>query len=188
MGYTYVLLLWFTLWAPPATESHTWMFSKGRAWMQASTDKPFRARVTEAGAGTHVQFGPGQATVLRWAASHNNTFSLAVVSAADEAWFYHKDYYKMLDDYIDSAPDGSNEAVAKPRYHGAPGRCGYLNEATNTACAGGNCVKDLFSGELPKTHKDCTWGSCGANEIGREGGACVCGGFGDAGREGERGA
>ena len=77
------------------SNGHTWMFSKGRAWMQASLDAPFRARVTEAGQGTHVQLGPGQTTVLRWASSHNNTFSLAVISAADEEWFYHKDYYKV---------------------------------------------------------------------------------------------
>ena len=227
------------------SNGHTWMFSKGRAWMQASLDAPFRARVTEAGQGTHVQLGPGQTTVLRWASSHNNTFSLAVISAADEEWFYHKDYYKvralvhiyvvyyvrlvvegctsrplcpsfilshcsralrrpsglavpsavlltlpspatnthnrqitsttphnphirnahhrprpglhppthppnppthpptnkMLDDYIDSAPPGANEAVEKPRYHGAAGNSRYLNTKTNTACAGGRVAE-----------------------------------------------
>ena len=52
--------------------------------MQASLDKPYRARVTEAGQGTNAQFGPNQHMVVRWASSHNNTFSLAVVSAADQ--------------------------------------------------------------------------------------------------------
>lgn len=40
-----------------ATHAHTWMFSKGRAWMQASLDKPFRERVTAGGQGTHAQLG-----------------------------------------------------------------------------------------------------------------------------------
>ena len=37
-------------------------------------------------------------------------------NAADQDMFYRSDYYKMLDDYIDTAPAGSNEAIAKPRY------------------------------------------------------------------------
>lgn len=53
----------------------------GRAWMQASLSKPFRARVTTAGQGTHAQIGPNQHMIVRWASSHNNTFSLAVVAA-----------------------------------------------------------------------------------------------------------
>ena len=48
---------------------------------QASLDKPFRARVTAAGQGTNAQFGPNQHMIVRWASSHNNTFSLAVVAA-----------------------------------------------------------------------------------------------------------
>lgn len=79
------------------------MFSKGRAWMQASLDKPFRERITAAGQGTHAQLGPGQAMVVRWASSHNNTFTFAVVAATDQEWFYHKDYYAFLDDYVSSA-------------------------------------------------------------------------------------
>jgi hypothetical protein len=95
--------------------AHTWMFSKGRAWMQASLEKPFRARVMAAGQGTHAQLGPNQTMVVRWASSHNNTFSLAVIAGKDEAWFHHKDFYTFLHDYIDSAPAGTNEAVEKPR-------------------------------------------------------------------------
>lgn len=123
--------------------------------MQASLDKPFRARLTEAGQGTHAQLGPNQTMVVRWASSHNNTFSLAVVSAEDQDWFFREDFYTMLDDYIDSAPPGSNEAIEKPRYHGAPGGSRYLNEATNTACAGGNCITDLFTREIPSTDGAC---------------------------------
>ena len=32
-----------------AVNGHTWCFTKGRAWMQASLDKPFRDRVVEGG-------------------------------------------------------------------------------------------------------------------------------------------
>ena len=136
--------------------AHTWMFSQGRAWMQASLQKPFRARgSTEGGQGTHAQFGPNQHMVVRWASSHNNTFSLAVVAAADEKWFFHEQYYTFLDDYIDSAPADANEAVAKPRYHGAASRCSYLNTATNTACAGGYCIKDLFEREVTQSDPAC---------------------------------
>ena len=46
---------------------------------------------------------------------YNNTFSLAVVAATDEEWFHHPEYYKMLDDYIDSAPDGADRSVHQPR-------------------------------------------------------------------------
>ena len=63
--------------APSAVQAHTWLFTSGRATMQASLAKPFRLRVDEAGQGTHAQIGPGQSTVIRWASSHNNTFSLA---------------------------------------------------------------------------------------------------------------
>ena len=156
-----LLLLGIIFTVVPVSHAHTWMFSKGRAWMQASLDKPFRERILTGGQGTHAQFGPDQHVVVRWAASHNNTFSLAVVSAADQDWFFHEDFYTMLDDYIDSAPVGANEAVEKPRYHGAAGNCVYLNEATNTACAGGNCVKDLFAREVPTTETDtCTSFMC----------------------------
>ena len=31
------------------TNGHTWVFTKGRATMQASLDKPFRDRITEGG-------------------------------------------------------------------------------------------------------------------------------------------
>jgi len=137
------------------TAGHTWMYTKGRAWMQASLDKPFRERVLAAGQGVHAQVGPGQSVVVRWASSHNNTFSLAVVAATDEEWFHHPEYYKMLDDYIDSAPDGADESIQKPRYHGAAGNSGYGPSATSfTACAGGYCVKDLFSRELPSTDEN----------------------------------
>lgn len=68
-----------------------------------------------------LTLGPGQRMVTRWASSHNNTFSFAIVAAADQQWFFHDDYYQMLDDYIALAPPGSNEAVAKPRYHGSSG-------------------------------------------------------------------
>ena len=33
----------------PAAHSHTWLFTRGRATMQASLDRPFRARITQAG-------------------------------------------------------------------------------------------------------------------------------------------
>ena len=46
--------------------------------------QPFRTRVTTAGQGTNAQFGPNQHMIVRWASSHNNTFSLAVVSAGSE--------------------------------------------------------------------------------------------------------
>eukprot|EP00039_Didymoeca_costata_P029030 m.22963 g.22963 ORF g.22963 m.22963 type:complete len:1851 (-) comp7454_c0_seq1:181-5733(-) len=129
--------------------SHTWMFSKGRAWMQASLDKPFRERVLAAGQGTHAQVGPNQTMVVRWASSHNNTFTLTVVAGVDEEWFYHEDYYSMVDDYIDSAPPNSNEAVTKPRYHGASRPSIYINN--DKTCAGGYCVENLFKRQLPSS-------------------------------------
>lgn len=129
--------------------SHTWLFSRGRSSMQASTSRPYKVRGdSNGGQDTHAQFGPNQHMVVRWASSHNNTFTLAVVAGADQGWFFHKDYYSFVDDYIDSAPPGANEAIVKPRYHGSAGSCGYLNAATNTACAGGYCIKDLFQREV----------------------------------------
>ena len=117
--------------------------------MQASTSRPYKVRGdSNGGQDTHAQFGPNQHMVVRWASSHNNTFTLAVVAGADQGWFFHKDYYRFVDDYIDSAPPGANEAIVKPRYHGSAGGCGYLNAATNTACAGGYCIKDLFQREV----------------------------------------
>ena len=50
-----------------------------------------------------------------------------MVALKNQKWFYDKDFYTMLNDYIDSAPEGANEAVQKPRYHGAPGNCGYCS-------------------------------------------------------------
>ena len=141
----------------PAAQGHTWMFTKGRAWMQASLDKPFRQRILEGGQGTHAQLGPGQSMVVRWATSHNNTFKLAVVAGKDQDWFYHKDFFAMFHDYIDSAPPGANEAVQKPRYHGAAGKSGYTNHDTYTACAGGYCVNNLFSRQLPTTDPACAY-------------------------------
>ena len=174
-----LFLAWLVVWAP-IVEPHTWLFTKGRAWMQASLDHPFRSRGdVDSGQGTHAQLGPNQTMVnhlvtsfchlshrnlppfsrllqvVRWASSHNNTFSLAVVAAADQDWFYHDDFYRFLDDYIDSAPADANEAVHKPRYHGSAGASKYLNVATNTACAGGNCVPDLFSREIPSSDERC---------------------------------
>eukprot|EP00729_Bicosta_minor_P016547 gene16546-7835_t len=97
---------------------------------------------------------PGQRMVTRWASSHNNTFSFAIVAAADQQWFFQDDYYQMLDDYIALAPPGSNEAVAKPRYHGSSGATRYLNIETSTVCAGGLCIEDLFTHEVPSTDAD----------------------------------
>eukprot|EP00040_Diaphanoeca_grandis_P019407 m.102462 g.102462 ORF g.102462 m.102462 type:complete len:1975 (-) comp27410_c1_seq4:129-6053(-) len=132
--------------------AHTWMFSKGRAWMQASTSKPFREHITTAGQGTHAQLGPNQTMVVRWASSHNNTFSLAVVAGKDQEWFYNSGFYDMLDDYIDSAPADANMAAEKPRYHGATRSSSYIvDDQTYDTCAGGYCVPNLFSRELPTT-------------------------------------
>ena len=105
--------------------------------------------------GFHTQFGPKQSTVIRWASSHNNTFTLAVVAAVDQKWFYHKKYYQMLDDYIHSAPPGANEVLKKPRWHGASKSSNYLNTKTNTACAGGYCIKDLFKRKVPESDPEC---------------------------------
>ena len=48
-----------------AVTAHTWLFSNGRASMEASTDFPFRVRKDTAGQGTHAQLGPGQEMVVR---------------------------------------------------------------------------------------------------------------------------
>ena len=48
---------------------------------------------------------------MRWASSHNNTFTFAVVSGQDEEWIHHKQYYEFVDDYIASAPIVTNRAV-----------------------------------------------------------------------------
>ena len=98
--------------------------------------------------------------VVRWASSHNNTFKLAVVAGKDEHWFSHEDFFKMFHDYIDSAPPGANEAVAKPRYHGSSGKSGYTDHTTYTACAGGYCVPNLFSREIPSTDPTCKFSFC----------------------------
>jgi hypothetical protein len=137
-------------------DSHTWLFSGSRASMQASLDKPFRA-LGDAVSGEHVhaQLGPQQTMVVRWASSHNNTFTFAVVSAKDEEWFFHPSFYAMLDDYIDSAPAGSNQAVQKPRYHGATRSSMYLDTSTNAICAGENCVKDLFTRKIATSENAC---------------------------------
>ena len=143
--------------APAPAQGHTWLFTSGRATMQASLDKPFRLRVEDAGQGTHAQFGPGQSMVVRWASSHNNTFSLAVVAASDKEWYYKSDFYAMLDDYINTAPPGANEAVKKPRYHGSTRAGGYISPGTGgffNAAAGGSAVKNLFKSKLPTTHPD----------------------------------
>ncbi len=137
-------------------DSHTWLFSGSRASMQASLDTPFRARGDAAsGEHVHAQLGPRQTMVVRWASSHNNTFTFAVVSAKDEAWFFHPSFYAMLDDYIDSAPAGSNQAVPKPRYHGATKSSMYLDTSTNEVCAGGNCVKNLFTRKIATSETAC---------------------------------
>ena len=140
---------------PAPADGHTWLFTSGRATRQASLAKPFRVRVDEAGQGTHAQMGPGNTMVVRWASSHNNTFSLAVVAASDQKWFFDKRFYWMLDDYIDAAPAGSNEAVSKPRYHGSASNLGYLSKGSTagsfTASAGGYKIKDLFKRKLPTT-------------------------------------
>ena len=114
--------------------------------------------------GFHTQFGPKQSTVVRWASSHNNTFALAVVAAVDQKWFYDKDYFAMLDDYIDSAPSGANEVRKKPRWHGASKPSSYLNSKTNTACAGGHCVKDLFTRQVPKSDPECMFLECSVQQ------------------------
>ena len=143
-----VLALALALALPPPAEGHTWLFTRGRATRQSSRTHPFRRRAEAAGRGTHAQLGPGQSTVVRWASSHNNTFWLAVVALKDEEWFFDKDYYRMLDDYIDSAPPGANEAVEKPRYHGAGYKSsGYISVGTTAgkfdAWAGGHVMLGL---------------------------------------------
>ena len=63
----------------------------------------------------------------------------------------------MLDDYIAQAPPGSNEAVTKPRYHGASGNH-YCSAGTKpgfyTCAAGGHKVADVFSAKLETTDED----------------------------------
>ena len=72
-----VVALLFLFLSPTVTDAHTWLFSNGRSKMQASTTKPFKHRGDAAsGSQTHAQFGPNQHMVVRWASSHNNTFSL----------------------------------------------------------------------------------------------------------------
>jgi hypothetical protein len=147
-----------TLALVPTAAGHTWLFTSGRATMQASRTYPFRRRAESAGKGTHAQLGPGQSTTVRWASSHNNTFTLAVVALADQKWFFEEDFYEMVDDYINSAPAEANQAMEKPRYHGATRSSGYLSasatEGMFDATAGGYGVDGLFKRQLPASHPD----------------------------------
>ena len=131
---------------------HTWLYTLGRATMEAAVDKPFRARKMTAGQGTHAQLGPGQEMVVRWASSHNNTFMLAVLSAQDQDVLYDDNYYRYLDDYLDNAPNGTNYAKQRPRYHGGPrAASSYVTKGqSQEACADGYCAK-IFTGLVDKT-------------------------------------
>jgi len=122
--------------------------------MEASLDKPFRARRMEAGQDTHAQLGPGQEMVVRWASSHNNTFTFVVVKAANQEVFWREDYFKMVDDYIAQAPPGANMAQQRPRWHGAPGKSSYIDGRTFEACANGYCVDRLFTSRLDASNPD----------------------------------
>jgi hypothetical protein len=146
---------------------HTWLFTRGRATVESSLDKPFRARKSEAGEDVHAQVGLGQEIVVRWASSHENTFMFAIVAGRDQDIFWDEctfnyasrsceieDFYSKVNDYIDSAPESANQAVEKPRYHGSPaGKSRYLKTGTTTfeTCSGGHCVNNLFSRELPSS-------------------------------------
>jgi hypothetical protein len=139
----------------PQAKGHTWLFTSGRATMQSSRTYPFRRRAEAAGKGTHAQLGPGQSTTVRWASSHNNTFTLAIVALQDQKWCFDPSFYEMVDDYINSAPPGANEAAEKPRYHGATRSSMYLSGGTEgmfDATAGGYGVNDLFKREIPPSH------------------------------------
>lgn len=123
-----------------AVTAHTWLFSNGRASMEASTDFPFRVRKDTAGQGTHAQLGPGQEMVVRWASSHRNFYYFAIISAMDESRLSDGNYYAKLDDYIRRAPAGANIASATPRYHGKAGSpSGYIDNNLR-ACANGACA------------------------------------------------
>ena len=79
------------------------------------------------------------------------------MAVSDQAWFYKSKFYTMLDDYIESAPAGSNEAITKPRYHGSPNANSYLSKGTGSmfsASAGGYSVKDLFERKLSTSDPD----------------------------------
>ena len=77
------------------------------------------------------------------------------MAGVDEEWFRHKDYYKFVDDYIDSAPADANEAVTKPRYHGATKPSPYLNPETFTASAGGYKINNLMTKEIHSSDPEC---------------------------------
>ena len=82
---------------------------------------------------------------------------LAIVALSDQDQFFHKDFRTRLNDYIDSAPPGTNEAAQKPRYHGAPKSSQYISASANgmiSATAGGYGVEDLFKRTVPATHPD----------------------------------
>ena len=72
------------------------------------------------------------------------------IAGSDQAVFFRPDFYQLLDAYIDEAPAGANEAIAKPRYHGSAGTSHYMGPADpvtgrKRACAGGYCVENLFT-------------------------------------------
>ena len=50
--------------------AHTWLFTRGRATMEASLDRPFRVQKQQGGLGTHAQIGPGQDIIVRWASRY----------------------------------------------------------------------------------------------------------------------
>lgn len=65
-----------------------------------------------------------------------------------------KEYYAMLQDYVDSAPLGANKAAESPRYHGAPHETRYCDNDFR-CCAGGDCETDLFTRKLPTSDPAC---------------------------------
>ena len=90
---------------------------------------------------------------MRWASSHNYTFTFAVIAGKDEAWIHHAQYYEFVDDYVNSAPVVANVAATKPRMHGAPAaKSPYIvDAATFEACAEGDCQIGLFRKQYSKT-------------------------------------
>jgi len=86
---------------------------------QASTVKPCQTRKVN---DLHAQVGPGQKLAIKWATGHGfwSYNTLVVLSGQDEWRMASSGFKDILQEYIDDAPEGSNQAEVEglQRLHG----------------------------------------------------------------------
>ena len=103
---------------PSSAGAHNWLHTPGRARKEASTLKPCRGRKAS---DTHAQIGPGQKVVMKWATGHTRDTYIVVVKGEDAGWLRDGKFQDYLNDYVLTAPAGSNTAIgsgAHRRNHG----------------------------------------------------------------------